>query len=570
MTNSLQNINSPKTQFKTIFAGYVYPVIPLFGLIILSGLILVHTLHMGAAFSTPEKILYPCFILIAAIFIMGGLWARTNIGVRVIAREIKLTEESILETRQNLRFKILESLLVVGVFISIFLFSLDTKIGVYNLDAARYFNDTPGYVQASSYPLSDPNFWVGQRPFTVSLFYKMVGYTLQNYTNQGEMEQVGRIQLLISIVTWTLLALSICFLMKKWALRFLAFAVVLMMGASLYITMWDRLMLSDSLSISLFVLFLACLIFAAMIWGIINGLAIWLRVLLVISLIVMTVLFSFTRDPNAWFLLSLGALMLLGFLFPFIRRHKFLVEYAIIMVLFFATFIIQNTMINKTARYVTSLQHVIIYRFIPVQEKLSFLLKKGMPFDPRFLSYPGLTIRQSREQLLIDDPAGLLNTWIADHGKQVLYTYMLTHPGYAFLEPIAEIQSLINGNVADYRNILSPTPLRLSILTGIFYPEFSILPIIFLIFFGTSIFLAFKTHFSVFSVIFILVLFITAVPFLLLVWHSDSNDITRHALQAAMQLRLACWLCLLLVAENLWVYLDKKFVLSLPQDRGRG
>jgi hypothetical protein len=147
---------------------------------------------------------------------------------------------------------------------------------------------------------------------------------------------------------------------------------------------------------------------------------------------------------------------------------------------------------------------------------------------------------------------------------------MLTHPGYAFLEPIAEIQSLINGNVADYRNILSPTPLRLSILTGIFYPEFSILPIIFLIFFGTSIFLAFKTHFSVFSVIFILVLFITAVPFLLLVWHSDSNDITRHALQAAIQLRLACWLCLLLVAENLWVYLDKKFVLSLPQDRGRG
>ena len=169
-----------------------------------------------------------------------------------------MPELTVVEARQRLSYKIFESLVVIGVFILIFLFSLDTKIGVYNLDAARYLNDTPGYVQASSYPLSAPAFWVGQRPFTVPLFYKMIGYILQNYTDQGEMEQVGRIQLLISVLAWMLLALSVCFLLKKWMLRFLAFVVVFDgWGKSIYFYVGPLDALGFSLD--LHVCFISCL-----------------------------------------------------------------------------------------------------------------------------------------------------------------------------------------------------------------------------------------------------------------------------------------------------------------------
>jgi hypothetical protein len=331
--------------------------------------------------------------------------------------------------------------------------------------------------------------------------------------------------------------------------------------------MWDRLMLSDSLSISLFVLFLAVLIFASMIWKNIFNLAVWLRILLVIGFLVIAILFSFARDPNAWFLLSLGGLMLLGLLFPSVRRSRFLVGYMVILLSFIVIFIVQNAMINGTFRYVGSLQHVIFYRFIPDKEKLSYLLAHGMPFDQRFLSYNQLGIGQSREQLLIDDPAGLLNTWIQDHGKQVLFSYLLTHPAYAFSGPLTDVQSLINGNFTLYRKILSSTPFRLSFLTDFFYPEFSLIPIFLLLFFGLSIFLGYKNHLSSPSIIFILVLFLTSVPFLLLVWHSDSNDVPRHALQAALQLRLASWLCILLLVDNLWSFLGKNF---LAQGKRRG
>ena len=153
--------------------------------------------------------------------------------------------------------------------------------------------------------------------------------------------------------------------------------------------------------------------------------------------------------------------MLFGLLFRSVRTHKYLVEYILVMVSFFALFAVQNVMINKTARYVTSLQHVVFYRFFPDQQKLSFLLAHGMPFDPRFLSYPqdDLLAKVGNSSWWMI-PLVLLNTWLADHGKQVLYSYMFTHPGYAFMEPVAAVQSLLNGDVSDYRNILSPTPFR--------------------------------------------------------------------------------------------------------------
>jgi hypothetical protein len=77
----MHNIKTTNKQLKNILAGYLYPVFPLTGLLILSGLILAHTLRMGSSLSTTGKILYLCLILIAAIFILVGMLARTKTGV---------------------------------------------------------------------------------------------------------------------------------------------------------------------------------------------------------------------------------------------------------------------------------------------------------------------------------------------------------------------------------------------------------------------------------------------------------------------------------------------------------
>ena len=557
MANNIQNIDISKKQSKIILARYIYPVLPLSGLIILSGVILVHILQMGASLSSIEKYIYFFLILMAGIFILGGIWVKIPAGVSSIARLINVGEDSIIETRQHRHFIILEFLAVLGAFITIFLFSMDAKIAVYNLDAARFFNDTPGYLRTGSYPLTDSNFRNGERPFTLPLLYKMAGYTLQNYSDQGEMEHVARIQLVISIITWALLALSVSLLLKKWVIKFLSFAIIEMVGASLSITMWDRLMLSDSLSISLFALFFSFLIFAAWIWRRNTSLPVWMQILLVFSIIVIAALYSFTRDPNAYYLLSLGALLMFGLLFRSVRDHKFLPGYMMTMLSFFAIYGVQSSIRVDKTFYVQTLSHVFVYRFIPDTEKLSFLVKNGMPYDQQYSSYPELNLGQLYDLLFIDQPTGLLTTWIKDHGKVVLFKYMISHPYYTFVAPLADLQAMVSGDVTSYRKTLSPTPSRLSILNDIFYPRYAGMPILFLIFFGISIFLAYKNNSSGFIVILILVLFITSVPFLLLVWHSDPNDLTRHALQAALQLRMASWLCILLLIERVWIFVDK-------------
>jgi hypothetical protein len=437
MTNNTLNMDPPKKHFKTILLGYIYPVLPLLGAVVLSGLILIHILRIGVALTITDKILYVVLILIASVIILAGIFARTTTGIRIVAKLINGREDQIINARHQVYFRVFEFLLVFGIFTSILLFSIDTKIAAYNLDAARYFDDTPSYLRTASYSLFDSSFWAGERPFTIPLFYKIVGYTIQNYTDQGKMEQVGRIQLIFSLATWTLLGISVTLLMKKWIFRYLSFAVLIMVGASLNITMLDRLMLSDSFSISFFVLFLSFVIFGATLWRLKSTLTVWLRILFVICFVVVAALFSFTRDPNAWFLLSLGGLMLLGFLFRSIRKHKSLVEFILIMSSFFVIFGVQNSTLNKTSRYVLPLENVIFYRFIPDNERNTYLLTYGMPYNPHFITYYKLSIKESQDQLLIDDPANHLSTWIKTQGKQVLFTYLITHPNYTFVSLLA-------------------------------------------------------------------------------------------------------------------------------------
>jgi hypothetical protein len=123
---------------------------------------------------------------------------------------------------------------------------------------------------------------------------------------------------------------------------------------------------------------------------------------------------------------------------------------------------------------------------------------------------------------------------------------------------------MVNQNITDYLKVLSPTPSRLSFLNDVFYPVFTFMPVIFILLFGISIFLAYNRNLSSFAVLLVLVLFFTAVLILLLVWHTDTNELTRHALQGSLQLRLASWLCLLVLADTFWAKLDKIHQIPFP------
>jgi hypothetical protein len=58
-----------------------------------------------------------------------------------------------------------------------------------------------------------------------------------------------------------------------------------------------------------------------------------------------------------------------------------------------------------------------------------------------------------------------------------------------------------------------------------------------------------------------LALFLSAYPLAILVWQSDPTDIERHALQIAVQLRLASWVVIALILEQCIGFLKKRRII---------
>jgi len=52
-----------------------------------------------------------------------------------------------------------------------------------------------------------------------------------------------------------------------------------------------------------------------------------------------------------------------------------------------------------------------------------------------------------------------------------------------------------------------------------------------------------------------LILIILAYPHLVLVWHGDSNDIGRHALQAGVHFRIGLWMLILFTWDRILVHI---------------
>src|SRR5919198_5526248 len=113
----------------------------------------------------------------------------------------------------------------------------------------RLTPDTIEYQRIAALPLS-PDFFSELKPWAVPLLYKLLPGTAA--------VSVPVAQLLISIAAWLVLAFAFgrCFTGRR--LRLLATALVLAFSCSPLVAQWDGVLLSESLSLSLLALVLAC------------------------------------------------------------------------------------------------------------------------------------------------------------------------------------------------------------------------------------------------------------------------------------------------------------------------
>ncbi|HVS85714.1 MAG TPA: hypothetical protein VHD91_08780 [Gaiellaceae bacterium] len=175
------------------------------------------------------------------------------------------------------------------------------RVAFTGFHASRY-TDTPTYEHTAAAPLWSVRFWAGTRGFTLPLVYKVIG---------NDEARIG-FQLAFSIVAWSVLAIVFARSLQTGGGRFAGFAVVLLFSLTRYVIGWDPLLLSESLSISLFALLVATLLVVARRP---SGRS-------VAALLVLFVLWTFARDSNGVVLFVAGLVALVLALRPRRRGLK--------------------------------------------------------------------------------------------------------------------------------------------------------------------------------------------------------------------------------------------------------
>lgn len=417
----------------------------------------------------------------------------------------------------------------------------------------RDYRDSTSYALTAEQSLTSLSFWAGERSFTLPLLYKIVGVTSQNVKTPATMQAVAQWQTWISIFSWVIFGLTVAKRFRQRWLGVVAFGLILGFSLVYDISRWDRMMLSESLSCSLLVLLLAGWI------GLLDLPSVQSRspvgILVLIWVGVISILFSFIRDSNIYFVLIAAVIFAAAALLKRFQISRFstLVYLGFIVQLFFA----QNASISAGNRWQIFIYDHLAYRIIPNPVALDYFTKAGLPVSETLLQIP--TMRGYVYQaLLFNDPSmEPVRRWTNEHGKAVYLGYLLSDLPASLSQPLDNAALLLNGTMEygdpDHARLFSSFPESIQGLTNVLFSSLTrsrrYQALGYVLMLALSAWALLRgwgrgVWWMLFAVL------ISVYPLMFLNWHGDPMEIERHALQIAIQFRLAFWLIILLGLDH--------------------
>ncbi len=402
------------------------------------------------------------------------------------------------------------------------------------LSKPRELADTVSYLRISNVPLTDEKFWGDGRPFVFPLLLKLAGQNV---------ELASALQLGFSTLAWALLALTVSASLRTVWLRLLSIGILLALSLVPHLASWDFVILTESLSVSWFVLFLALGIWLSMEW----------RTDKVLTLCVVALFFAFTRDTNAYILLMLAGLLVLAVIFRWMQPRVL-----ILAGFFLFTFFISNLTSDIGARWVFPLNNVIGRRVLSNTEALDYFRSCGMPVTPELMALEG-EFANGNDRAFYTEPAlNEYRSWLNEHGKTCYMKWLLSDPVHSVGEALGQFQGLITFTELDKFYSRRYDPIIPNFAEPFLYPLKFILPI-WVALSVAALTAIWKRAWTVNRLwgIFIL-LCLPILPHLFIVWHGDAMAPERHALSVGLQLALSLWLFIFLALEQGVEYFQRR------------
>ena len=407
------------------------------------------------------------------------------------------------------------------------------------------FGDTHEFLGVAKEPLFSRLFWISLRPPSVPLIYKILG---------GDVPRISTFQLWFSIFAWGFLAFGVASTIRSFLLKPIAFAIILAFGLIKEIIMWDFIILGDSISISLMVLFFASALLLLAKWNFVR-----LPILLITAL-----LFTFARDDFAYYILMFGIALLVLLL----RTHHWK-RILIISSVFVLMFIASNYFASLSLRWYRPLLNTIGLRILPNPNYVSYFEARGMPISPALMERSGKHLHADNNAILVDPRLEIFRDWIQENGKQEYIRFLWFFKADTLQNPFSNLDVIFSPDLYYY----SATGFRPIIqnmrLDEILYPRrFG-----FVLFLFANLVAAALTVVAVYEKkltwVLPILLILSTYPQAVLVWNADANDLARHSLYHNVMMRLGFWILVLFLVDYLIEKIDFKQLIGIFYDFNR-
>jgi hypothetical protein len=396
---------------------------------------------------------------------------------------------------------------------------------------ARWLPDSIDYIfPATTYRWNQPELWTHTKPWGAAVLYKLTG---------SSPAVIDALQTGLSTLAWLSLAWVFSRSLKDNMVKTTAFAMLLGFSLAASIQGWNHIIQSESLSISLMALLLAIWISLLQRWR-------WAKFA---ALILLLAWWIGTRETNIY--LGLMVAVILALLGTFKKRQRFYWAVSTFLVLF-GFLNLQLSEVPTLPRWLYPLTNTLLNRILPNEEFLSYFRARGLDTPLELMALSG-GLANSGDFAVYNDPAlASVEDWLYRKGKDTYIRFLIDHPRYTLTAPWQDMRtSLASNEIASY----TPGGFRQFatwLFEELFFPRslgmLAMLAVAALA--GIPRANTWRAGPVFWLVFVVLVLFI---PHFYLAWHGDAAEVSRHAIQASIQLRLSLWLLLFLALDTIMV-----------------
>ena len=249
-------------------------------------------------------------------------------------------------------------------------------------------------------------------------------------------EDLVRNQTIISIFCWAAFMILIVSSLDGWLTKALAAFLILGFGFVPQTADWDSILSSESLSISLFVLMIGLLVKV-----IPDGKEEGVRShLAAIGLFLVSLLWVFTRDTNAYFILLEALFLIIISIITWWRKNGPRVSSLLCGFFLIGLFVFHQGTFRISERWLLPLLNNLTTNVFPYEDRVRFFAENGMPADEKTLSLTG-----SAEYNEIYENEALLH-WARLQGMQTYQKFLLSMPLWTVLQVYENLDGFFEEN----------------------------------------------------------------------------------------------------------------------------